>query len=264
MVPSRHRRAVVKSSHQTTERPSDRSVPLCPVDGCTDCQRSDIGIPKRTRTAHDPSIPRSDGDAAAAAPSGTWRETPSDPSPVRLGSLARPGPAGIGAAGSIIRESDTRVSLFARTRPRATPLFLFARTSDTFGSFTDLAIWSGSQSVNRTCSATRARSCSRRPAGPARSLVVGRAAIPGHGHAECHIRAIRAGRAVRVHRRQRQRDVPHRRRLPAVVSYRTLTVNQSRSPDPRSRSVRAWRGSIRTPSPARTRRRLSCTTSRST
>ena len=114
-----------------------------------DCQRSDIGIPKRAGTGHDPWIPRSDGDAAAAAPRGTWREThASDPSSVRLGSLARPGPAGVGA-GQVesAYESDTRVNLFCEDVTAGNAhLFLFAETSDTFGSFADLAIWNGSLS----------------------------------------------------------------------------------------------------------------------
>ena len=48
-------------------------------------------------------------------------------------------------AGSIIRESDTRVNLFCEDVSAGNAhLFLFVETSDTFGSFTDLAIWSGS------------------------------------------------------------------------------------------------------------------------
>ena len=50
-------------------------------------------------------------------------------------------------AGSIIEESDTRVNLFCEDVTAGNAhLFLFAETSDTFGSFTDLAIWSGSLS----------------------------------------------------------------------------------------------------------------------
>lgn len=50
-------------------------------------------------------------------------------------------------AGSIIRESDTRVSLFCEDVTTGNAhLFLFAETSDNFGSFTDLAIWTGSTS----------------------------------------------------------------------------------------------------------------------
>ena len=47
-------------------------------------------------------------------------------------------------AGSIIRESDTRVSLFCEDLGAGnTSAFLFSETSDTFGSFTDLAIFAG-------------------------------------------------------------------------------------------------------------------------
>jgi hypothetical protein len=50
-------------------------------------------------------------------------------------------------AGSLTRESDTRVNLFCEDATAGNAhLFLFAETSDTFGSFTDLAIWSGSLS----------------------------------------------------------------------------------------------------------------------
>ena len=50
-------------------------------------------------------------------------------------------------AGSITRESDTRVNLFCEDVSAGNAhLFLFSETSDTFGSFTDLAIWSGSMS----------------------------------------------------------------------------------------------------------------------
>ena len=50
-------------------------------------------------------------------------------------------------AGSLTRESDTRVNLFCEDVTAGNAhLFLFAETSDTFGSFTDLAIWSGSLS----------------------------------------------------------------------------------------------------------------------
>ena len=50
-------------------------------------------------------------------------------------------------AGSLTRESDTRVNLFCEDVTAGNAhLFLFAETSDTFGSFTDLEIWSGSLS----------------------------------------------------------------------------------------------------------------------
>jgi hypothetical protein len=50
-------------------------------------------------------------------------------------------------AGSIIRESDTRVSLFCEDVTAGNAhLFLYAETSDEFGSFTDLAIWAGNTS----------------------------------------------------------------------------------------------------------------------
>ena len=50
-------------------------------------------------------------------------------------------------AGSLTRESDTRVNLFCEELTAGNAhLFLFSETSDTFGSFTDLAIWSGSLS----------------------------------------------------------------------------------------------------------------------
>jgi hypothetical protein len=48
-------------------------------------------------------------------------------------------------AGSLVRESDTRVQLFCEDVSAGNAqLFLFSETSDTFGSFTDLAIWTGS------------------------------------------------------------------------------------------------------------------------
>jgi hypothetical protein len=50
-------------------------------------------------------------------------------------------------AGSLTRESDTRVNLFCEELTAGNArLFMFSETSDTFGSFTDLAIWSGSMS----------------------------------------------------------------------------------------------------------------------
>ena len=50
-------------------------------------------------------------------------------------------------AGSLTRESDTRVNLFCEDVTAGNAhLFLFAETSDTFGSFTELEIWSGSLS----------------------------------------------------------------------------------------------------------------------
>ena len=50
-------------------------------------------------------------------------------------------------AGSLTRESDTRVNLSCEDVTAGNAhLFLFAETSDTFGSFTDLEIWSGNLS----------------------------------------------------------------------------------------------------------------------
>ena len=50
-------------------------------------------------------------------------------------------------AGSLVRESDTQVNLFCEDVAAGNAhLFLFAQTSDNFGSFTDLAIWTGNQS----------------------------------------------------------------------------------------------------------------------
>ena len=47
-------------------------------------------------------------------------------------------------AGSLTRESDTRVGLYCEELTAGNSrLFLYAETSDTFGSFTDLAVWSG-------------------------------------------------------------------------------------------------------------------------
>jgi hypothetical protein len=47
-------------------------------------------------------------------------------------------------AGSLTRESDTRVSLYCEELTSGnTQLFIYTETSDAFGSFTDLAIWSG-------------------------------------------------------------------------------------------------------------------------
>jgi hypothetical protein len=47
-------------------------------------------------------------------------------------------------AGSLVRESDTRINLSCEDVTAGNAhLFLFAETSDTFGSFTDLAIWTG-------------------------------------------------------------------------------------------------------------------------
>ena len=55
-------------------------------------------------------------------------------------------PAGVDA-GSLTRESDTRVGIFCEDVTAGNlRLFLYSETSDAFGSFTDLAIWGGGAS----------------------------------------------------------------------------------------------------------------------
>ena len=106
-------------------------------------------------------------------------------------------------AGSIIRESDTRVNLFCEDVTAGNAhLFLFAETSDTFGSFTDLAIWSGSLSGDPDLVGDSS-SIVLTPTGGSGSvaLVELNGDPAGTRDAECHVRAVRAGRAVRVHRR---------------------------------------------------------------